>query len=349
MIVKEDTIEILLVEDRYDEADIIRLLFGRSRGIESTIDHVTSVAAAIERLSEREYDITLLDLGLPDNVGIEAVGRIQEASPHTPIFVLTGDERRETGLAAIEAGAQDYLPKQHMVGRLLSQMTEHCIARQRRLHTAEKRSMVDELTGLGNRRGCDHLFQHSLRTRTANAGRFGVALFDIDNFKCVNDRWGHGCGDDVIKSVGESLTDAVGDDGVAFRYGGEEFVVLIWASDPSELGPIMQRLRLQCSTICVPDQSHWITVSGGATLVCRGESKRDVFERSDAALYEAKTNGRNACLFHDGQSIITIKPESVASKESRKSATRPPSVPVANMPMPLANIEHAATPKTVAR
>lgn len=303
----KDAVNILLIEDREDEADIIRILFSRSRELQATIQHASSVAEALEQLAQYRFDIALLDLGLPDNVGVEAVSRIQEASPQTPIFVLTGDERRETGLAAIEAGAQDYLPKQHMVGRLLSQMTEHCIARQRRLQTLQRHSMVDELTGLQNRRGCDQAFIDSIRTRTNAGDCFAVGLLDIDNFKHVNDHWGHACGDDVIKAVGAALSTSLGDEGVVYRYGGEEFVALIWADNLHQLGQTMHRLRLECSKITVENQDHRITISSGATIVQRDETKREVFERADAALYVSKEGGRNACSFHDGVEIKEIE------------------------------------------
>ena len=302
----KDAVDILLVEDRDDEAEFIELLFGRSPDLNARIYHVASVAEALAKLEQRNFDISLLDLGLPDNVGVAAVSRLAEASPQTPIFVLTGDERRETGLAAIEAGAQDYLPKQYMVGRLLAQMTEHCIARQRRLRTALERSMIDELTGLGNRRGCDQVFADALKTQIGPGREFAVALVDIDNFKLVNDRWGHASGDDVIKSIGEAMTNAILESGAAFRYGGEEFAALLWVDDLNDLSQKMHHLRECCSMVSVPNEDHPITVSVGGTFVKQGETKRDVFERADAALYVSKQAGRNSCAFHDGSEISAI-------------------------------------------
>ena len=300
-----DVVHVLLVEDRSDEADLIRLFLSRSQAFQTTVMHVSTLAEAVERLTIDAFDIVLLDLGLPDNEGVEAVKRLYQASPSTPIFVLTGDDRRETGLAAISAGAQDYLPKQHMVGRLLAQMAEHCIARQRRLRSAELRSQTDELTNIGNRRGCDVAFQTALqqRTGTGPGDGFAVSLIDIDNFKTVNDQFGHAVGDDVIKSIANELTGAIGDRGEVYRYGGEEFVALIWESDLIKAAAIVDELRSRCDGLFVPGHSHQITISTGVAPARRGETKRDVFERADAALYAAKEGGRNQTLIHDGTAI----------------------------------------------
>ena len=298
-------VEILLIEDCDDEAEIIALLFSRSPDFAVRITHVHTVAEALRTIQEQSFAIVLLDLGLPDNVGVEAVKQLNVASPQTPVFVLTGDDRRTTGLAAIEAGAQDYLPKQHMAGRLLSQMAEHCIARQRRLRLAEERSMQDELTGLGNRRGCDFRFAEALRSRVARGNPMFAVLIDIDLFKQVNDRWGHAAGDTVIRQVAESLSNTIGDRGVAFRYGGEEFVVFAWL-DHREMARVMEQLRAVVANLRVQADHRPITISLGATAVRDGETKRDVFERADAALYQSKQRGRNCGSVHTGAAIVAV-------------------------------------------
>jgi diguanylate cyclase (GGDEF)-like protein len=281
-------IKILLVEDRDDEAFFIESMFSRSPDIDATIVHVTRVSEAIAQCSNTHYDITLLDLGLPDNVGVTAVEKLRRCSPRTPIFVLTGDERREVAMASIEAGAQDYLSKQHLVGQILTRMTEHSIARQRRLLQAEELALKDVLTGIPNRR----CFSISFEQMKSQGDPFWVALIDIDKFKRINDRFGHDTGDEVIRDIAQTLTQAAIDAHVA-RYGGEEFAVLFSEKSTEKASQFLDHLRTACEKIRIANSNEFITVSIGSTNVQKADDERSAFRRADAAMYTSKVNGRN--------------------------------------------------------
>lgn len=283
-------INILLVEDRDDEAYFIEAMFSRSPDIDARIDHVTRVSEAIQACERTCYDITLLDLGLPDNVGVVAVERLRCCSPRTPIFVLTSDDRRDTAMASIEAGAQDYLSKQHLVGQILTRMTEHSIARQERLLQAEELAMKDVLTGIPNRRSCSIAFERLQEQDKP----FWVTLIDIDQFKLINDQYGHDTGDQVIRDIAKTLTAAAPGGHVA-RHGGEEFAVLFRESNRDKASLCLEQLRLACETVRVSDSEQFATVSIGCTMVLADDNERSAFRRADAALYQSKTNGRNQC------------------------------------------------------
>lgn len=110
--VDKQLIKVLLVED--DEIDILsakRILANCSRPVKFVIESATTLSEAIEYIGSREYDVVLLDLGLPDSSGIETVQKVIEVNPHISIVVLTGLDDEETGLSAIKNGATDYLVK----------------------------------------------------------------------------------------------------------------------------------------------------------------------------------------------------------------------------------------------
>ncbi len=111
-IAKKDTVKILQVEDdMIDRRSVERILTGRSYQVNFSVESVEMLSTALECMAQRQYDIALVDLGLPDSRGIEVIQKVRDADPHIPIVVLTGLDDEETGLLAIKNGATDYLIK----------------------------------------------------------------------------------------------------------------------------------------------------------------------------------------------------------------------------------------------
>ena len=128
----KDLTNVLLVEDdAVDRRIVERLLARRPQPFEFAVDSVGSLSAAIECLDDGEYDIALLDLGLPDSSGIETVRGLSEVAPHIPIVVLTGLDDEETGLLAIKNGATDYLVKNRSLENLLVRTILYALERQK--------------------------------------------------------------------------------------------------------------------------------------------------------------------------------------------------------------------------
>ena len=160
-----------------------------------------------------------------------------------------------------------------------------------RYTSALSRAQHDSLTGLANR---DGIFAQAgeLLTRL----RFvpmGLCMIDIDDFKQVNDRFGHNTGDQVLRALASLLRKAC-PDGVAGRYGGEEFVAIFPSEDEKQLLDICERIRRECETLRFFDgQPAPVTVSIGACLIRRREEISDVLERADLRMYRAKRLGKN--------------------------------------------------------
>ncbi len=160
-----------------------------------------------------------------------------------------------------------------------------------------ERSMIDDLTGLYNRR----FFQRSLSYELDRFLRYrhslGVVLFDVDHFKRINDTYGHSTGDDALKHLANVAQSGIRSTDLLARYGGEEFVVLLPDTDMDGTLTTAERLRLDlCSTpFTVKDEHIKITISAGATaLDHRFDGDADqVMGSVDEALYEAKAGGRN--------------------------------------------------------
>ena len=164
----------------------------------------------------------------------------------------------------------------------------------RNLAIAELRAAIDGLTGLPNRRSIHdtirRMVAHSARTSTPLA----ALMCDIDHFKHVNDRYGHGRGDDVLAAVGAELTDGIRESDFAGRYGGEEFLVLLPDTDGAGAFLIAEKLRSHVSAIRISGIDETITMSIGlATLPDQALDAESLIRAADKALYGAKTAGRN--------------------------------------------------------
>src|SRR6185437_13042821 len=159
-----------------------------------------------------------------------------------------------------------------------------------------ERSLTDQLTGLGNRRRMDEDLDR-VHARARRLGRtYGVAIFDIDYFKRYNDHYGHVAGDSALRDVASCIELIVRTGECAYRYGGEEFLVLM---PDCGLGDVVataaDRIRQSVVHAAIPSEPHLVTVSGGVSCWTPGSrlSAREVLEEADQALYEAKTAGRN--------------------------------------------------------
>lgn len=132
---------VLLVEDSPDDAFLVTTMLNRTTGIRTAVEHVDRVATARARLHQVAFDCILLDLGLPDARGLEAVRLISAAAKDAAIVVLTGMDDEEIGLEALKEGAQDYLSKQRVDGHVLGRAIRYSVERKR--VEATKRHFLD--------------------------------------------------------------------------------------------------------------------------------------------------------------------------------------------------------------
>ncbi len=167
-----------------------------------------------------------------------------------------------------------------------------------RLAEAQSMAITDALTGLPNRAAYDrHVDEEFARWK-----RFGKPLtmlvWDVDNFKRINDTFGHQAGDKVLRVIGQVLASSVRETDYVARYGGEEFVMLMPGSDQEQVGQVANKIRsnveekpFHASRKRIP-----VTISCGYSQFRQGDTPDEVFQRADGALYKAKQSGRNRCV-----------------------------------------------------
>ena len=166
-----------------------------------------------------------------------------------------------------------------------------------RVHVRELEvaASTDSLTGLGNRRSLEVHLADRLMALEQRDVPLGVLMCDLDTFKHLNDEYGHAAGDHVLRVVAETLAHRLPGRGRVFRYGGDEFVVLV-ASDNLEALATRLCSYVAASRVGLDDQPVHVTMSVGATMAVAGEDQTEVLQRADTLLYAAKRAGGNCAV-----------------------------------------------------
>ena len=177
------------------------------------------------------------------------------------------------------------------------------------VHDLEKDLIHDGLTNLKTR----GFFEEELQTYLAVLGdnetgkrrewfgfrNISLAFFDIDNFKKINDTYGHDTGDLVIQKVAKTIQSEVRTGDTVARWGGEEIVVSLLGADQNDATSKAEKIRQKVEQLTFEGQSDLkITLSAGVASSMKGESLDDLIKRADKALYEAKNGGRNKVVAH---------------------------------------------------
>lgn len=171
---------------------------------------------------------------------------------------------------------------------------------------AINQALRDPLTGLGNRGALENALEHQWQMAQRYEQDLGVLMVDIDHFKSINDTYGHDVGDYVIREVAKSINASTRQTDLTFRYGGEEFLVLLNQTSTTGSMIIAERIRENIESLEMHDQQgHTIKVSAsiGGSLLRPGHDKNSMMRQADQALYHAKDSGRNRVEFYQQEKL----------------------------------------------
>lgn len=243
-----------------------------------------------------DVDLVLMDVEMPTLDGFKLTRMLRErASSYVPVVFLTGRDDEQSQERGLLAGGDDFLVKP--VGRFELKMRVISMLRIRRLTLElERQARVDVLTGVGNRAA----LERELAARASEHVRYrrplSILVIDIDHFKKVNDAHGHAAGDEILVQLGAVLRSSIrGADG-AFRYGGEEFVVVAPETDAKGAEVLAERIRTRFRSATEDSPYGQQTISIGVATSPTDPPVSDLHElqqRADAALYDAKHGGRD--------------------------------------------------------
>jgi diguanylate cyclase (GGDEF)-like protein len=297
---------ILIIDDSPDDRETYRRFLAQDQEEAYSFAEAETAEEGMQLCRSFQPDCVLLDYKLPEADGLTLLRSYEDdqAQPPFAVVMLTGQGDEAVAVAALKTGAQDYLIKSRLNPAGLQQAVHQAIdkVRQRRQQAArqeelERQVITDSLTGLLNRR----YFLERLDQEIARGRRYesvlSLLMIDVDQFKRVNDTYGHLVGDHVLVQVGKVLRSCLRSSDLAARYGGEEFCVLAANTDLEGGRTFAERIRHMVASqqIPSPDQTTFsITCSiGVAEAGAAAVSVLELVGRADEALYRAKQQGRN--------------------------------------------------------
>ncbi len=289
---------ILIVDDDDAIRDSMQEFIERSG---FTAFSAASAEEAMELLAKEVIHVTITDIILPGRDGLELTDFIKSGFD-IDVIVMTGYSGDYSYEEAINKGASDFVFKPVRFEELLLRLKR--VLKERRL-TKERAKMLGKLQNLAITDGLTKLynsrhFYNQLDVEVGRSRRYGhplaLLLLDIDHFKEFNDAHGHLEGDKILVFIGLNIQDCLRAMDSAYRYGGEEFTVILPETNGEEARTVAERIRRKIASAAhAPgsDTNISITISVGVTEYISGEQASAFVQRADQAMYASKDKGRN--------------------------------------------------------
>lgn len=294
--------KVLIVDD---EATLRQLLTEvlTEDGYEVASCSTGSEALARLHSPAESFDIVVTDLKLPGAHGLEVLREALAKYPDCAVIIMTGYATVESAVECMKAGALDYVTKPLKLDELrliVKRAAEglFLLAEAQKKRYYEELSRVDELTGVLNRRRFRQLLLAEIERAKRGNRSLPLLLIDIDNFKRVNDTYGHGVGDHVLRALATLLTAEMRRIDHVARYGGEEFTVILTETGREGALAVAERIRKAVEEQDFRpeglEEAIRLTVSIGMAVYPEdAEEEIELMVRADRALYAAKAAGKN--------------------------------------------------------
>lgn len=280
--------KILLVDDEEDIQKVIGRRLDKA-GFEVLV--ASSGAEAITTTEKELPDLVLLDIGLPDMDGIEVCKRIKkhEFISGVPIIFFSARDKVDEKIKGLRQGVHDYITKPIDHRELLARI-EAVLKISR--HYREI-SLTDDLTGLYNYNFFEEQFTHYFDLAKRYQRVSSLVICDVDNFKQINDNYGHLLGNMVLKEVSDRIKNAVRKVDIVVRYGGDEFAIILPETDYERASEVLERLKNAVSGIELNYKGRAIAIKaslsfGLATYKADIKTKEEFFNIADKNMYADK-------------------------------------------------------------
>lgn len=301
--------KILLVDDdQVDRAAVTRTLKKGDFGADIT--EALTVDEGLELYANDDFDLVLLDYRLPQRDGIEMILelRSEQKNTSTAIVMMSTTEEETIALDCIKAGAQDFLVKSEISVNRLRRAILHATTRfelERQLvdtyQKVKRLAETDFLTGLPNRYYFDESLKQAIVSNRRGQHKVALLLFDLDNFKLVNDSFGHDMGDVLLKKVASRIKGCLRGNELFSRLGGDEFAIILTNLLSSEQASMVARriLRVMQKPIEIAQTKFKASTSIGIVIYPENaQTSEELFKYADIAMYRAKKHGKSqACFF----------------------------------------------------
>lgn len=288
-------LSVLIIEDHPDQRDLLAIVLQREG---YKVVTAANGLEALEKLEQDEVHIALSDIMMPKMDGFELINKIRSNSALRHIYIILITARIQEGdrVRGLDLGADDYITKPFSFSELLARVRVGSRVVQYQQHL-EYQTQIDSLTGLFNRRA----FEKKIGEEFERSKRYGhplsVVILDIDNFKKINDTYGHHGGDAALVRISEILRERSRRSDFPSRFGGEEFVLVLPETDQDSAIQVARKFHeeIRSSSFGTVDKPFVLTVSMGLTSSTKKEYSdwREMVADADCALYQAKNTGKD--------------------------------------------------------
>jgi diguanylate cyclase (GGDEF)-like protein len=296
--------KILVVDD---EADIRHLLSNLLISEGYTVFAEEDGAKGFETFRHQSPNLVITDVKMPVRNGLELLKDIKSTGSDIDVIVLTGHSDESTAIECLRNGAYDYLLKPLEELDVLIASVQRALQKRdleaknlQLVKELEEMAIKDPLTGLYNHRHLHKSLSHEIARSMRYQHQFVILMADIDHFKQINDTYGHLFGDFVLKRLARFLEDNLRLTDTIFRYGGEEFLIILTESGKSMALPVLERLveGIRTHEFSCDGHNTKITLSIGAALFPdEAKDASGVIGLADRRLYRAKQSGRDTYDF----------------------------------------------------
>lgn len=284
-------IKVLLAEDNPGGSPFWTDILSGIENANIQVRHVHQLSDIDKHIGDKLPDVIILDLTLPDGKGLSVFLEVYHMAPTVPIIVITKKDDLKLGVQVMQEGAQDCLVKTDIDAYLLNRSMHYAIGRQQHLKELRSFSIIDELTGLYNRRGFLTLVEQQFKMAERTEQSLLLVFADLDGLKSINDTFGHHRGDLALMETAHVLREAFRETDILARLGGDEFVVLMVSGKEthaeSALGRFQKTLDEHNS---YRGRDFKLSVSIGMAVYEPSSpcSIGDLLEKADKLMYEKK-------------------------------------------------------------
>ncbi len=277
--------EFVLVVD--DEESVREPIVAMLEHLGFKTDSAVSSEKALEMLTQKPYTFLLTDIRMPGIDGLELIKRTKRSHPEICVIAMTGYSREFNYVEVINTGATDFVNKPFVIEELEAKIKRAIIERNIR-QELQRLSITDSLTGLYTQRHFYARLKEEIPRAKRQKHNLALILLDLDDFKQYNDKYGHLAGDELLQNVGKVINSNVrqGVD-LGFRYGGDEFAVLLIDADEGSAEMMSARIEKGIEEKC------GITASTGSVIFADNLTPEALVEEADRRLYGSKEQRNN--------------------------------------------------------
>jgi diguanylate cyclase (GGDEF)-like protein len=289
----DKTIKVLYVEDDIDHAILISELIEEIKNVHYKLTHVQRLDEALVELDNDNYDIILLDLSLPDEQGVNTISRVCEKAPDIPVVVISGTDDETMATKALQKGAEEYLVKGKVKSHSLSRILRYAIMRHKGRVELQSLSLVDNLTGLYNRRGFMLFAQQQLSISVRTKRGMILFFIKLDGLKEIKGESDHQYRALALTETANVLKEVFRDSDIVGHHAEDEFTAIAIESFDANNEIIITRLQDELNSRNKQENRQYkLSLCIGTAYYDTEElcSVEELINRAEKSMYEQRKN-----------------------------------------------------------